>query len=80
MSGREYGANIIEITQGCPAWDAGLKTGDIITEIEGKKIKSLESYVEIVQTLNKTRMLEIALVVNRQGVLYDVVFRRHKKP
>lgn len=76
VSGREYGININDITYGCPAWDAGLKTGDIIVEIEGEKIKSLEGYVEIIQKLNKTRRLEIALVINRQDVLYDVIIKR----
>ncbi|MBO1223489.1 MAG: PDZ domain-containing protein [Candidatus Scalindua sediminis] len=76
VSGREYGININDITQGCPAWDAGLSTGDIIVEIEGEEIKSLEGYVEIMQKLNKTRRLEIALVVNRRDVLYDVIIKR----
>ena len=73
---KELGVKIVEITQGCPAWDSGLSTGDIIAEIEGKEIKSLEGYVEITQNLNKTGRLKIALVVNRRGVLYDVSVKR----
>ena len=76
VSGGKSGVNILEISQVCPAWEAGLRGGDIITEIEGKEINSLESYVEIMQNLNKTRRLKIALVVHRRGVLYNVSIKR----
>ncbi len=76
VSGGKSGVNILKISQVCPAWEAGLRGGDIITEIEGKEINSLEGYVEIMQNLNKTRRLKIALVVHRQGVLYNVSIKR----
>lgn len=37
VSEKEHGVKIVEITQGCIGFDAGLRTGDVITEIDGKK-------------------------------------------
>jgi len=41
FSEKEEGLKIVEVQTGCPGFDAGLIKGDIVLEIEGKRIGSL---------------------------------------
>jgi 2-alkenal reductase len=46
----DYGAAIAQVDAGGPAEQAGLQEGDVITEIDGKKIDEQHSYTEVLFT------------------------------
>ncbi|ODS32839.1 MAG: putative zinc metalloprotease [Candidatus Scalindua rubra] len=79
MSEKKEGLKIVGAQSGSPGYDAGLRTGDIVLEIEGKKIKSLKDYVEISRK-SKNKKVEIPLTILREGVLYDVTIKVYSIP
>ncbi len=64
---------------GSPGFDAGLMTGDIVLEIDGKEVKRLKDYVKISKKL-KNKKVEVALVILRKGVSYDVTIMIYSVP
>ena len=79
ISEKKDGINIVEVQSGSPGFDAGLRTGDIVLEIEGKKTKKLEDYVEISREV-KGKKVEVSLVILREGVSYDVTIMIYSVP
>ncbi|KHE91446.1 MAG: hypothetical protein SCABRO_02808 [Candidatus Scalindua brodae] len=71
FSERKEGLIIVEVQSGSPGFQAGLIKGDIVLEIEGKKIKSLPDYVKISREI-KDKKVEVSLVILRKDVEYDV--------
>jgi serine protease Do len=56
---------VLDVEKGTPAEDAGLKKGDIIQEIEGKRIRQYEDWRE---ALDRVRPDDtVVLFINRQG-------------
>ena len=51
FSERKEGLKIVDVQSGSPGFDAGLKNGDIVLEIEGKKIKSLPGITVTIRKL-----------------------------
>lgn len=60
------GAYIREVTMDSPAMAAGLQSGDIITEIDGDAIYTVDSYEEKLLTLTPGETVRV--VVERQGI------------
>jgi S1-C subfamily serine protease len=54
----------MDVERGSAAADAGIRTGDIITEVYSHSVTDLESYVEISEKL-KDRKDPIAFLVKR---------------
>ncbi len=79
LSERKGGLMVIEAQEGSPAYNAGLKTGDVVVEVDGKKVKSIEEYVNISREL-KNKKVETTLTIRREGVLYDAVIRIYSIP
>ena len=40
---------VVEVAEGSPAADAGLKEGDVVKEIEGKEVKTTEDFINIIE-------------------------------
>lgn len=59
------GVYIKEVLLDSPALEAGLQSGDVIVEMDGNAIATMEEYQEKVLALEPGEMIEIA--VNRQG-------------
>jgi S1-C subfamily serine protease len=58
FSEKKEGLKIVDVQSGSPGFEAGLKKGDIVLEIEGKEIKSLPDYVRISREIkNRTYSL-----------------------
>jgi len=71
------GAKILEITKDSPAEKAGLKTGDIITEFDGKKIEEADDMVESVKAAaDKSSM---SVLVKREGKSQSLTIKIPKK-
>jgi len=58
------GALVVDILAKSPAATMGLRTGDIITKINGKSVNDLKDFYEI---LNKESGKKLAFTVNRDG-------------
>ncbi len=79
ISEKKDGIKIVDVKSGSPGFGAGLRAGDIVLEIEGKKTKKLEDYVEISREV-KGKKVEIPLVILREGVSYDVTIKIYSIP
>jgi membrane-associated protease RseP (regulator of RpoE activity) len=79
FSEKKEGLKIVEVQSGSPGFDAGLRAGDIVLEIEGKKTKKLGDYVKISKEL-KNKKVEVSLVILREGVSYDVTIKIYSIP
>jgi len=79
FSEKKEGLKIVEVQSGSPGFDAGLIKGDIVLEIEGKKIKSLPDYVKISREI-KDKKVEVSLVILRKDVEYDVIIMVYSIP
>jgi len=79
ISEKKDGIKIVEVQSGSPGFDAGLRTGDIVLEIDGKETKKLRDYVKISKEL-KGKKVEVPLVILRKGVSYDVTIMIYSVP
>ena len=58
------GVTIFEVRPGTPANNAGIKKGDVILELDKKKIKTIDNYVNFSKSLPKNKH-EIVVLVKR---------------
>ncbi|MHC4182794.1 MAG: PDZ domain-containing protein [Planctomycetota bacterium] len=79
LSEKKDGLKVVDTQKGSPGFDAGLKIGDMILEIDGKKIESLDDYIKISKEA-KDKKVEAALTVLRKGILYEAVIRIYSIP
>ena len=79
ISEKKDGIKIIEVQSGSPGFDAGLRKGDIVLEIDGKQTKKLGDYVKISRKL-RGKNVEVSLVILRKGVSYDVTIMIYSVP
>ena len=71
-------ARVLQVTEGSPAAQAGLKEGDIITEFQGRHIsigRDLDSYM----TLHGLKDEEISLAYERDGKKHDIQFQANSE-
>jgi S1-C subfamily serine protease len=59
MSDAEDGAQIIEVTSGSPAEEAGLEPGDVVVQIEGEAIESSDDLRTAVAEREPGEQLEL---------------------
>ncbi len=68
----DEGIYVNEVLAASPAYQAGLKNGDIIFSINGKPIKGLEDLMEILATVPHGTSLEIGYFrMNKDGIASD---------
>lgn len=66
-------AKVLQVTEGSPAAEAGLREGDVITEFQGRHIsigRDLDSYMN----LHGLQDEEISLIYKRDGKKYDITY------
>ena len=71
-------ARVLQVTEGSPAAQAGLKEGDIIKEFQGRHIsigRDLDSYM----TLHGLKGEEISLTYERDGKKHDIQFQANSE-
>lgn len=54
--------SVVDIVKGSPADRAGLRPGDVILEIGGSKVESVEALVDCMEGLKGREKLEIMLI------------------
>jgi serine protease Do len=64
-SGDEEGVVVVDVEPGSPADRAGIRRGDVITEVYSRKVANLRDYVEVSEKL-KERKEPIAFLVRRE--------------
>jgi serine protease Do len=64
----EEGVVIVEVEAGSPADDAGLSVGDLVEEVDGKDIRSLEDYEEAVDEARDRGDKPVLFLVRREGL------------
>jgi aminopeptidase YwaD len=64
----DEGVRIDGVKDGKPAFNAGLKKGDIIISLAGEKIPNIEVYMKILAKLEKGQKAE--LIYSRSGITY----------
>lgn len=79
ISEKKDSIKIVEVQSGSPGFDAGLRKGDIVLEIDGKQTKKLGDYVKISRKL-RGKNVEVSLVILRKGVSYDVTIMIYSVP
>jgi S1-C subfamily serine protease len=77
--GIEQAVIISSVSEGSPAEQAGLEAGDVIIEVNGESIPSLESFIELIQSYDQGD--QITLTVYRSGeteaVEVDIILDEH---
>ena len=74
----EGGAEVEEVVAGSPAAQAGLQTGDVISQFNGTKVKNVQHLISL---LTKSRIGQtIKLSVLRNGTLETVRVKLGDKP
>jgi serine protease Do len=66
------GALVTDVYKGDPADRAGIKTGDVIVEIDGKKISNTHDLLLIVASLPVGRQLNIVVMRNDKKKIFEV--------
>ncbi len=69
----EHGALVVETTDGAPAETAGIEVGDVIVEIGGSEIRSMEDVAREVRRHDPGDEVEVALVRDGDSRSFDVV-------
>lgn len=62
--GEDEGVVVVDVAAGSPAERAGIRRGDVITEVYSRKVANLKDYVEVAEKL-KDRKEPIAFLVRR---------------
>jgi S1-C subfamily serine protease len=60
-----------QVFEGYPAWDAGLRAGDIISTVTGEDIRGTAGTVVILKVIKKGSSYPIRLAVTRGDVCYE---------
>jgi type II secretory pathway component PulC len=60
------GLRIDAVTKGKPAYNGGMKKGDIITAIEGKKVGGIHDYMSRLQSLEAGKIITVDIIRNEE--------------
>jgi len=71
--GVDHGARVVDTTAGAPAGEAGIRVGDVIVEIGGGQIRSMEDVAREVRSHAPGAQVEVVVVRDRQRRSFDVV-------
>lgn len=74
----ERGALVSEVMPESPAQKAGLKTGDVIVEFDGKKIKEMSDLPRLVAATPSGKQVAVKIVRDKKEANYSVTIDRLK--
>ncbi|HPD95989.1 MAG TPA: M20/M25/M40 family metallo-hydrolase [Tenuifilaceae bacterium] len=70
VSGSDNGLTVLAVSEGKPGSKAGVMKNDIIVELDGKPVKNIYDYTEILKTLSPNS--SVKLVVKRENELKEL--------
>lgn len=79
LSQGEQGVKVVEVYPGSSANSSGIKVGDLLVEIEGVQIKTLEDFVARSKALEGKKP-ELALLILRAGKLQNATLSGYSVP
>ncbi len=77
--GGQGGVMVVEVSPDSPSGKAGVRVADLIVELEGQKIKSLDDFVTKSHSIEK-EVLEVTVKVLRGDKLLDLVIASYSMP
>ncbi len=77
--GEQEGVRVIEVYPSSPSGKAGIKVADLIVELDGGKIGSLDDFVVKSRNVDK-KVPEVAVKVLRKGKLVDFIIASYSMP
>ena len=60
------GLRVDAVTKGKPAFNGGMKKGDIIVAIEGKKVGGIHDYMSRLQSLEAGKIITVDVIRNNE--------------
>ena len=75
----ESGVVVLEVEQGSPAWDEGVRAGDLIEEIDGKAVGDLQDYEKLAGEATEKGGKPVLLLVSRDSVNRYVAIKPSKE-
>jgi len=64
----DEGVVIVEVEDGSPAQEAGLRVGDVVEEVDGKEIRSLDDYEEAIDEARDRGDKPVLFLLRREGL------------
>lgn len=55
------------VVEGKPAYRAGLRSGDVLLKINGKKVNTMDDYMQILSGLEKGMLVDVRAIVKKDG-------------
>jgi serine protease DegQ len=78
--GNTEGVLISEVVRGSPAHKAGIKAGDILTQVADKKLGDSATMLETISALPPGKSVMLKLLRNQEQVVVQVVVGKRPKP
>jgi serine protease Do len=75
----ESGVVVVDVEQGSPAWDEGIRAGDLIEEIDGKVVGDLEDYERLAQEAREKGGKPVLFLVSRDDINRYVAIKPTKE-
>jgi serine protease Do len=72
--GESSGVVVVDVLSGSPADDAGIRPGDVITEVDRKPVKGLKDYQSAMKTASQKKAL--LFLIKREGQTFFVSIAR----
>jgi serine protease Do len=66
--GLDQGVVIVRVDENSPAADAGMRVGDIVEEVDGKEVKSLEDYEKAIEEVKDHGDKPVLFLLRREGL------------
>ena len=73
------GVNVLEVTDSSAAWKAGLKKGDIILQVDGNDVNSVNQLMEQTMAVADKQKYTYKLKIQRNGVTQEVEVKITRK-
>lgn len=74
----DKGAIVVDVVEGSPAWNAGMRRGDIIVKFDGESIESMDDLIVKIRQKSIGDLVEVAYV--RNGDRMEVELKLEEKP
>ncbi len=72
-------ATLTAVDPNYPAYEAGLKSGDIVTKLNGHKISSSDDLAIYMQLIDKSKPIKIEVLRDKKKISYEVKAVKEKK-